>query len=517
MLCFKKYSPVAAICCFFIIGGFILSGCSKNFLDRQPLGEYTSGDYPYPSGGGPYDQYIFAAYSSLRDYKVTDYAFVGAVSIRSDDADKGSSLFDGVSYGLGGADNFPVSPTAQFANELWTAYYGDLIYKCNIVLQQVAQDSSGTAESVKASAMGEARFLRGYAYFTLVRLFGNIPIIDTVLDIKNTVVPQSDPATVYAFIEQDLQYAAANLPVSYDPKFIGRVTKGAANGLLAKVYLYEKKWQQALDAANLVITSGQYDLSTPYEKIFTQEGENSKESIFEVQCYADANHPTDYGCQYGDIQGVRGVGSQDLGWGFNDPSHQLHLAYESGDPRINSTILFVPTPQPTVFGETFGRPESNDSMYNMKVYLGNDPATRNRIGGLEGQHGWSINVRLLRYADVVLMYAEAANELGQTSEALDKLNAVRRRARGTADSTQVLPPITSTSQAQLRSAIWHERRIELAMEHERFFDIVRWGIAETVLHFAGKYNYKAGRDELLPIPQAQIDLSQGVLHQNPGY
>lgn len=490
-------------------------GCKKDFLDRHRLGGYNADNYPYPSGGGPYDQFIFAAYSALRDYKVTDYAFTGAVSIRSDDADKGSSLFDGVSYGLGGADNFPVAPTAQFVNELWTAYLGDLVYKCNVVLQQVQKDSSGTAEAVKESAIGEARFLRGYGYFMLVRLFGSVPIIDSVLDIQSSVVSQSTPEQVYAFIEQDLLYAAAHLPLSYDPKFIGRATVGAANGLLAKVYLYEKKWQQALDAAGIVINSGQYDLSTPYQQIFMQQGENSKESIFEVQCYADANHVTDYGCQYADIQGVRGVGTQDLGWGFNNPSHQLHLAYEPGDPRMNSTILFVPTPGPTVFGETFGRPESNDSMYNMKVYLGNDPAIRSAVGGLEGQHAWWENVRILRYADVVLIYAEAANELGHTNEALEKLEWIRARARN--GNNSVLPKVTTTDQTKLRLAIQHERRIELAMEHERFFDIVRWGIAANVLHEAGKVNFQTGRDELLPIPQAQIDLSKGVLHQNPGY
>lgn len=515
MLKLKKYEVTAAVCLITLSSILISQGCKKDFLNRQPLGRYTTDNYPYPPGGGPYDQYIYAAYSALRDYTITDYAFIGAVSIRSDDADKGSSLFDGVSYGLGGADNFPVTPDAQFINELWKGYYGDLIYKSNLVLKNIQADSSGTAESVKALASAEARFLRGYAYFTLERLFGNIPIIDTVLDIKQSVVPQSDPATVYAFIEQDLQYAAANLPLRWDPRFIGRATSGAANGMLAKVYLYEKKWTEAMQTAALVINSGVYDLNTPYEKIFRTEGENSSESIFEVQCYADANYPNDFGCQYADIQGIRGAGPQDLGWGFNNPSHQLHMAYEPGDPRMNSTILFMPTPTPTVFGETFGRPESNDSMYNMKVYLGNDPAIRASIGGLDGQHGWWINPRILRYADVVLMYAEAANEIGQTSEALEKLEWIRARARG--GNNSILPKVTTTDQAQLRLAIQHERRIELAMEHERFFDIVRWGIAANVLHAAGKYNYTTGRDEWLPIPQAQIDLSKGVLHQNPGY
>lgn len=127
-----------------------------------------------------------------------------------------------------------------------------------------------------------------------------------------------------------------------------------------------------------------------------------------------------------------------------------------------------------------------------------------------------MNVRILRYADVVLMAAEAANELGQTEEALTKLNSVRERARREA-SAGALPNISSNDQNELRAHIQHERRIELAMEHDRFFDLVRWGIAEKTMHDAGKKNFKAGRDELLPIPQVQIDLSKGVLVQNNLY
>jgi hypothetical protein len=215
------------------------------------------------------------------------------VSIRSDDADKGSSLFDGSTYGLIAADNFPVPTDALFCNELWKGYYGSLIYKCNVALQRIASDTTGTPEDVKTLASAEARFMRGYAYFTMVRLFGNIPIVDTVLDIAQSNVPQSTPAQVYAFIEQDLQYAATNLPLTWDVKFIGRATSGAANGLLAKVYLYEEKWDLAMSTAAIVINSGVYNLNTKYGDIFKDAGENCSESVFEIQCYADANHLTD--------------------------------------------------------------------------------------------------------------------------------------------------------------------------------------------------------------------------------
>src|SRR6185437_20574 len=486
---------------------FFSTGCKKDFLNRQPLGQYTTGNYPYATGAGPYDQYIYAAYASLRTYQTTVFGFVGAVSIRSDDADKGSTPADPPEQIQ--MDNFPVSPTSSLTNDLWTGYYAT-ITDCNVILNQVAKDSSNTPETTKMLAQGEARFLRGYSYFMLVRLFGNVPIVDTVLaNVSSSNIPQSPPSAVYPFIEQDLQFAAMNLPLKWDAKFIGRSTSGAANGLLAKVYLYEKNWQMALSTANTVITSGVYDLKTPYDKIFTEDGENSSGSIFEIQAYADANHKEDsYGCQYANVQGVRGAGQFNLGWGFNVPSQQLVNAYETGDPREASTILFCPSIVPTRYGEVF--PVEPNPMYNMKVYT--NPAIRNTVGD---QFGWWMNVRILRYSDVLLMYAEAANELGQTDSALSKLEMVRARARN--GNNAILPPVTTTDQSELRDAIRHERRIELAMEGERFFDIVRWGISGSVMSAAGKPNFNPSRDALLPIPQTQIDLSKGVLQQNPGY
>ncbi len=492
-----------------LLGG-ILAGCKKDFLNRIPLGQYTTNNYPYPSGGGPYDQYVFAAYAGLRTWETSVFGFVGAVSIRSDDADKGSTAADAPAQIE--MDNFPVTPTNGLTNDLWTGYYG-VITKCNVVLDQVARDSANTPEPTKNLAKAEARFLRGYSYFMLVRLFGNIPLVDTVLtNVGESNISQSAPAAVYAFIEQDLQYAASILPAKWDVKYIGRATSGAANGMLAKVYLYQKKWGQAMAAADVVIGSGVYDLNTPYDKIFTEDGENSSESVFEIQAYADANHKEDsYGVQYANVQGVRGTDWNDLGWGFNVPSAQLDAAYEPGDPRKASTILYAPSTAPTKYGEVF--PVEPNPRYNEKVYT--NPTVRAAVGD---RFGWWMNIRILRYADVLLMYAEAANELGgaaNTDSALSKLEMVRARARN--GNNAILPAVTTTDQGELRTAIQHERRIELAMEHERFFDLVRWGIAANVLHAAGKTNFTPGRDELLPIPQTQIDLSKGVLKQNPGY
>ena len=158
----------------------------------------------------------------------------------------------------------------------------------------------------------------------LVRFFGRVPLIDSLFTdpAAQNNVPQSTAAQIYAFIESDLTFAAANLPLNWDAKFVGRATRGAANGLLAKVYLTQQKWAPAMTAANAVITSTQYDLSTPYDRIFREEGENSKESVFEVQATASANIQTANGVQYAQIMGVRGAGVWDLGWGW---THQLHF------------------------------------------------------------------------------------------------------------------------------------------------------------------------------------------------
>jgi starch-binding outer membrane protein, SusD/RagB family len=499
----------------FFITLVLFSGCKKNFLERQPQGAYTQDTYPYPTGSGPYDTYLFGAYSDLRSFNVHSQSFIAATSIRSDDADKGSTPADGGANALQ-MDNFPIMPDNGFVNTIWNGYFS-LINKSNIALDQIRNNNAIVATPVqKVQAEGEARFLRAYAYFNLVRFFGRVPIVDSVFaNVSQSNVPQSNAAAVYAFIEGDLQFAAANLPLNWEAKFVGRATSGAANGLLAKVYLTQKKWAQAMSAANAVMTSGQYNLSTPYDRIFREEGENSSESIFEVQATASAAVPTANGVQYAQIQGVRGTNTWNLGWGWNTPSQQLADAYEPGDPRRGRTILFTSTsttPGVTIYGETTPTGLPNPR-YNQKVYT--NPQLR---ATYSNNFGYWMNVRILRYADVVLMYAEAANELGGAANieaAKAALNSVRARAR--AGNASILPDVTTDDQDELRQAIWQERRVELAMEHDRFWDIVRWGIAQDVLHAAGKTNFNPSRDVLLPIPQVQIDLSQGVLTQNPGY
>ncbi len=262
-----------------------------------------------------------------------------------------------------------------------------------------------------------------------------------------------------------------------------------------------------------------YNLNTPFNKIFRESGENSSESIFELQCTATPSQPgsNDIGSQFAQVQGVRGAGEWNLGWGWHTPTQLLADAFEKDDPRKDETLLyFIKTgddPNNIQANQPWGeKPIANASVinefYNKKAYT--DPSLR--LTYTKG--GFWFNIRIIRFAEVVLMAAESANEIGKTPEAMEYLEMVRARARN--GNNNILPKITTIDQTAMREAIRHERRIELAMEWDRFYDLVRWGIAKQVLHAAGKTNYQ-DKHALLPIPQAEVDKSNGVLKQNPNY
>ena len=294
---------------------------------------------------------------------------------------------------------------------------------------------------------------------------------------------------------------------------VGRVTKGTATAMLAKVYLTRKNWQEAYTLSQEVISSGSYSLLPDYSEIWRQVGDRSNEAIFEVQTGVYNN--SDYGVpNYCVWQGPRVGGLQgwtDLGFGFNSPSQNLVNDYEAGDKRKESTIIFIdqsPQHVGTVLFDGFRIP-SQDSVanprYNYKAYHSENKEVESFLGNRDRKQK---NIHLLRYADVILMAAEAANELGNSGESAMLINMIRQRA-GLAD-------IIASSQPSMRETVYHERRIELAMEHDRWFDLIRTGRAAQVMQ-AVKPNFIPGKNELLPIPSLQIALSGGKLIQNPLY
>jgi starch-binding outer membrane protein, SusD/RagB family len=480
----------------------VITSCKKNFLDRQPLGRFTDEDIP----AGSYDSKVFAAYAGLRKDGFNNHLYLGIHSYRSDESAKGSSTIDGSAHGLM-YDDFQYDKTNDGLKIYWTDHYA-LILAVNEIIADI--DSLNLTDAPSLINKAEAKFLRAFSYFHLARTFGRVPKIDfKVYDAAQVNIPKvASVNELFTLIDADLQEAANVLPVSWETRYIGRLTKGAALALQAKAFLWRSNWGAALTAAKAVIGLNKYSLVANYGSQFRKTGENGPESIFEIQAVYTPTQ-TNLGTMYANVQGVRGAGNWDLGWGWNVPTTQLVNEYDTGDPRRVETILYSGQVDP-LYGESV--PSGLDQPYwNKKVYT--DPGDR---AALNNRFGPWMNHRILRYADVLLMAAEAANEVGgaqNTTDALAWLEMVRARARGTA---AILPPVTTTDQATLRTAIRHERFVEMAMEEERFWDLVRWGIDVTVLPAAGKTGYLP-KHRLLPLPQAEIDKSGGILIQNPDY
>ena len=449
-----------------------ISGCDK-FLDRKPLGVATVGDL---SQGGV-EGNTFGLYGKIREVEgMTSFSRLWFQSIRSDDAQKGSTTGD-LADGGQIMDDFQYTKDHWLMNQNWDGHF-NFINATNDVIHAV--DSLGLTDPGSQINLGEARFFRAFAYFDLVRDYGEVPIIDfKIYTIADGNKAKSSVAEVYAFIEEDLNFAASILPSTWSSAYAGRLTKGAANTLLAKVLLYQQKWAASLAKSEEVINSGEYALITtgsgsvhPYSYFFTEDGENSSESIFEVQMYENNNGSVYFGNNYNQVQGVRGSGDWDLGWGFNVPTAALDGAYEAGDPRRTATIFYSGQAD-GIYGRTVpASPPLVQPFWNKKVYT--EFARQQETGD---RFSWWLNIRLLRYADVLLMAAEAANETGAAgaTKALGYLEEVRSRARN--GNSAILPAVTTTDQALLRTAIHKERRYEFAMESERFYDLVRWGEA----------------------------------------
>jgi hypothetical protein len=332
-------------------------------------------------------------------------------------------------------------------------------------------------------------------YFTLVKAYGGVPIVDhlpnpTSEEDKKMLLTRKTAAEVYAFIESDLNDAIAVLPnksvYSADEK--ARASKGAAHALLAKVNLYQKNWQKVVDNCNLVTG---YSIVPDYAAMFRLSGENGDESIFEINGVGSVPAKGIQG--YSASQGARGAGG--WGWGFNTPSQSLVNAYEVGDVRKNATIIFRGT---TLYDGRVVPVTVENERYNFKAYSS------------AFTDGWEtdVNIKYLRYAEVLLMKAEALNELNQTPAAILLLNQIRNRA-GLANTTAV-------SQGDVKTAIWKERRVEMAFEHDRFFDLVRTGQAAAAFAVDGK-TFTVGKNELFPIPDSFIRQAAGLSSQNPGY
>jgi hypothetical protein len=473
----------------------LTQGCKKSFLDVPPQGQAPSAVFwktPADATAA-----VNAIYANLREWRQTAFAPIAVESMGSDEAEKGSTPGD--SQYMDDFDTFTQNSGEGQVSDFWNGQYAS-INLCNQAIDSIPPITMDA--TLKTRYVAEAKFVRAYGYFRLVRAFGGVPLrLHYPKSGADFNVPRSTPAQVYAQIEQDLTDAASILPQTYGSADIGRATKGAALSLHAKAAMYQKKWSDVFNYTTQVMGLG-YSLFPNFEQSFRIANENNSEEIFEIQCPSIPNNGAADNSQFSQVQGVRGIASGAGGWGFNDPTAELVAAFEPGDPRLNATVIFAGTT--TAEGDAIPSTVTNPR-YSYKPYVPFNVPWYSNQG--EGQ-----DVRVIRYADVLLMNAEAANELGNSTQAIASLELVRARARG--GNNAVLPKVTATDQATLRTAIWHERQVELAMEFDRFYDVIRQGRGPAVFGVKG---FKAGKSELQPLPQNEIDLSAGVLVQNPGY
>lgn len=494
----NNFNKAAGIACALLVA-MSVGGCKKSFLDSNPQAALPATQLYINQTGAT--QGINALYSELGAWPETAFPAMAIESMGGDEVQKGSTSGDsplmGVYHTFTQTGNEP-----GFDDSFWDGEY-TMVSLCNQAIDSIPKITMDN--NLKNRYVAEAKFIRAYTYFRLARAYGDVPLrLHYPKSAADYNIPRTPRAQVYAQVEQDLTDAASVLPQSYTGTDLGRITKGAAWALHAKVAMYEGKWSDVLTYTNDVINENMYSLYPNFEKMFRIEQENCSESIFEIQNANTNSNPNANYSQYSQVQGI----APTYGWGFNIPTHALVEAFEPGDPRMNATILFAGGTSfegdaiPALGGGHV------DSMYNYKSYVPYAQAL-----GFSNQ-GANQNVRVIRYAEVLLMNAEANNNLGNTTAALASLEKVRARARSNSLTPGVLPEITTTDKTQLQLDIWHERQVELAMESDRFFDVIRQGRGAELF---GNRGFKAGKNEIQPIPVSEITLSGGLIKQNPGY
>ncbi len=486
---------------------FTATGC-KDFLNLQPQGVELESNY-YKTEDQGYAALV-AVYDVLGWDGTNGWNMFYALSdVASDDCFAGGSDASDQPTWVA-LDQFTMNSTLGPQAGFWAKNYAG-IYRANIFLEKI--DQIEATPVFKNRTIAEAKVLRAYYYFELVRLFGRVPLIVRTLGADEFYTQtQAEPAAIYAQIEQDLNdaVATAELPNSVSLNELGRVTKGAAQSLLARVILFQNDQSRMGEVAELcktVINAGTYTLAADFGQIFTTSGEFGTESVFEIQKSGNARIGWDrfgnggegnYAVQFCGMRDYAGP-TYAPGYGFLPVSTDLATVMQ-GDPRFQYTIIDGNALKTQ--GASYA-PGYQNTDYFVKKYA---PLVNQRATEGEPAINWSNNIRVIRYSDVLLMAAEAlVRGNGSAAEAQGYLNQVRSRVG--------LPAVTASGN-DLLDAIYLERRKELALEGHRYWDLIRTGKAATVL---GSTGFQAGKHEYLPLPQAELDRTNGRLQQNPGY
>ena len=473
---------------------FIGQSCS-DYVDYDPIENYEITADVYFQSETDFDAAVIGTYDPVQWL----YLNILIGDIASDNSYCGGESASDY-FGLQQMDLMIHNPTNDYTTEIWKWCY-EGINRANYL-----EENKGKLDfDNKEALFGEVYFLRAYYYFELVKFFGDVPLFtESRLTAGDSGTLQRSPVSeVYAQIEADLIKAANVLPTIQSQK--GRATKYAAQSLLGKVYLYQDKFTEAATAFENVI--GKFTLVSNYGDQFLKSGENGSESIFEVQ-HTNTSNWYDWNYNPEGTEGNFGVihhGPRNFvgptyasGWSINVPLPALFNSFDEDDTRRDASILdIVAFAEET--GATYAEGYKHTGYYNKK-YI-----SRAGESGAQTELNYLTNYRAIRYADVLLMAAEANNRGGVSdSKAQGYLNEVRRRAFGDTNHD------VTVSGTALTTAIWEERNFELSMEGHRFFDLVRTGQASTFIE-----GFKTEKNELFPIPQQEIDISG--LTQNPGY
>ena len=490
----------------------IAFSCKEEFIDLQPISDMNAGIF-YKTEQDM-NQAVLSPYASLRGLYNQNFIYVS--EIRSDNTT--FSWVPGNSKDMTSIDNLgdPLLSDNSFVTNVWNSSYNTIL-RSNIVLDKI-DAVPFTDNKLKEQYKAEAKFIRALVYFWLVRVYGDVPKVDHELTVQEAyTIGRSPIQEIYDFIVEDLKFAEANLPVSYAAGDKGRVTVGGAKGLLAKVYMtmagYPLKkgasyYALAETKALEVINMPQYSLVPDYKALFDVASENNSESLFEIQ-YKKGGFGTgspwnnDFAPRFSNKEVVQ-VGDKS---GFNAPTPDMSGAYEAGDPRktISMSDGYVAVPG----GQTV------NEKYVKKYY---DVS----FSGSDNDNNW-IELRL---ADIYLLYAEALVRQGKQQDvALTYLNKIRERARNSTggSSTILLDYAPFSSDAEFLLAIEKERRVELAFENHRWFDLVRTERAQAVLSAEQKeqngFDPATWSDNMLffPIPLQVIQSNPEKIKQNPGY
>lgn len=395
------------------------------------------------------------------------------------------------------SSDFRWFPSNPFSTARWYDGYKG-IFRANTLLEKLPEIDMDAG--LKNRFAAEAKFLRALFYFNLVNAFGDVPFSTAVLSREEYAeLARTDKSIIYAQMEQDLMDAAEALPpAASDP--VGRATRGAANGLLSRIYLYQSKWTEAAAAAKKVIDSQQYTLvaTEDYGKLFNGFMENSSESLFEFQSVGEA--PGFWGANSENFYSIHW--SPVIGWAnwFSPSPGSYEQFTDPNDVRRIGSILLVNADPPDMIDVGQGNGPEEFATGNMRPDHFNDASTRKWLPegkNMSQSQNFDVNFLIIRYAEVLLNYAEAQNEAGSTNEAVTAITEIRQRAG-------IVPPAPpATDQASLRELIRSERRKELVFEGHRYYDLHRWGIANEVLSPLG---YIQGTHEYWPVPLAELDL-----------